>query len=160
MIQKQAKKDGVDVSVVFAQDPGQAGKTEFAESAKKLIEKGFVVKADPSPSNKSKLTKFSPFASACENGLVYIDKASFGNQETYEAFCKELESFDGERSTSTRKDDWVDAIASAFNYLCSCKIYKTPKLPDTTSTTRYNHVMSNSAPQFGESLMNKGGHIV
>ena len=38
----------------------------------------------------------------------------------------ELESFDGKRSTSAKKDDICDAIASAFNILATKK--ELPKL--------------------------------
>lgn len=104
LIAKQSAHDSTDCTVVLPKDPSASGAFEFQQSSLALIEQGFTVKADPMPSNKSKLTKFSPFASACENGLVRLCKSTF-NAATYEAFCKELEAFDGERSTSHRKDD-------------------------------------------------------
>jgi len=58
----------------------------------------------------------TPFFSACENGYVYIIESTF-NKPTLEAFLREIEMFNGERSSSRIKDDWVDATASAFNYL-------------------------------------------
>lgn len=117
LILKQAIHDGTDCKVVFAIDPAAAGKVEFFESSKKLIKEGFIVKPDPMPTQKSKLKRFEPFASACENGLVFIDEESFPNKQTLEAYYKELEAFDGERSSASRKDDWPDCSASAFNYL-------------------------------------------
>jgi phage terminase large subunit-like protein len=122
LILKQAKKDGQDCSVVFGTDPGSAGKSEFQESAKKLITEGFKVVADPMPTNKSKLVKFTPFASAVENGLVRIVEGTFPNKETLETFYKELEAFDGERSTGLRKDDWPDSVSSGFNVLAKEKV--------------------------------------
>ena len=104
LIAKQSAHDGDECTVVLPKDPSASGAFEFQQSSIALIEQGFTVKADPMPSNKTKLTKFSPFASACENGLVRICKDTF-NLATYEALCKELESFDGERSTAHRKDD-------------------------------------------------------
>lgn len=117
LILAQAIQDGSDIKIVLPQDPGSAGKTEYQEAAKRLVVEGFVVKQDPMPTQKSKLKKFEPFASACENGLVFIDESTFPNKKTLEAFYKELEAFDGERSTGTRKDDWCDTIATAFNFL-------------------------------------------
>lgn len=153
LIIKQATQDGTDVTVVLAVDPGSAGKTEYTASAKSLVEHGFVVRPDPMPNNKSKLTRFSPFASACENGLVYIDESSFPNKETLEAFKKELEAFDGERSTSARKDDWGDAVASAFNYLSAKRVIKPFTLPPSGGEpTRYNDVMNSTAPSFGDKI--------
>lgn len=113
----QAKHDGRDIVQVFPQDPGGAGATEYVESAKKLISEGIRVKKDPMPSQNSKLTRYVPFSSACENGLVFILEHTF-TPASLEAFYKEHEAFDGERSTRVRKDDWPDCSASAFNYLC------------------------------------------
>ena len=117
IIALQATLDGSQTPIVLTQDPGGAGKVEYEESAKKLIAQGFTVKKDPVAITKSKLTKFQPFASACENGLVFIDEESFGNKPTLEAFYRELESFTGERSTAERHDDVADAAATTFNYL-------------------------------------------
>lgn len=121
LIQKQTEHDGENCTVVFSQDPGSAGVTEFTESAKKLISEGYVVKKDPMPTQNGKLTRYLPFSSAAENGLVYLVKNTF-NPATLEAFFKENEAFDGERSSDHRKDDWPDAVASAFNYLASARI--------------------------------------
>ena len=73
------------------------------------------------PTQNGKLTRYLPFSSAAENGLVYLVKNTF-NPATLEAFFKENEAFDGERSSDHRKDDWPDATASAFNYLASARI--------------------------------------
>lgn len=105
LIRDQAELDGKDCHIVLAKDAGQAGQTEFIESAKTLMQEGFVVKADPMANNKSKVTKFTPFAAAAQNGLIKIVPSSFPNKATYEAFLNELESFNGERSTGTYKDD-------------------------------------------------------
>ena len=131
IIRKQAEYDGDDVNIILPIDPGAAGQSEFQESAKKLAQHGFIVKKDPSVSNKSKLTKFSPFAAAVENGLVYIIESSFPNKQTLEAFYKELEAFDGERSTRKRKDDWVDAVSTAYNYLSKSIVIPKFTLPNS-----------------------------
>jgi phage terminase large subunit-like protein len=125
LILKQAQKDGTDCKVILPVDPGAAGKVEYQESAKKLTREGFTVRPDPMPTNKSKLKRFEPFSSACQSGLVSIVESSFPNKATLDAFYKELESFDGEPSTGTRKDDWADATASAFNFLSTARIIKT-----------------------------------
>lgn len=105
IIEKQSSHDGQECTIVFPVDPGASGAVEFQQSARKLIEKGFQVKKDPAPSNANKLTKFTPFSSAAENGLVYIVESTFRDKRTLDAFYKELEAFDGTRSTAHRKDD-------------------------------------------------------
>lgn len=117
IIIKQALFDGDDCVVILPQDPGSAGISEFQESSKKLAQHGIIVKKDPVAPTKSKLQKFSPVAAAIENGFVSIVESTFPNRHTLEAFYKELESFTGERSTRKRKDDWPDALATAYNYL-------------------------------------------
>lgn len=130
LIENQASVDGKDVTIILPKDPSQSGTVEFQESAKKLMSLGYIVKADPMPSNKSKLTKFSPFAAACQNGLVRIVESTFPNKETLEHFYKELESFDGERSTAYRKDDIPDAAASCFNALVKERVIPSFSLPE------------------------------
>lgn len=137
LIRKQAEFDGSDMEVILPQDPGAAGVAEFTESAKALSAAGIVAKADPMPSNKSKLTKFSPFASACENGMMFIVESTFENKATLDGFWKEVESFDGERSTGTKKDDWPDCAATAFNYLAKKKVLVPFVLPKINSPTKY-----------------------
>lgn len=139
IILKQAHYDGQETYVVLPKDPGAAGQMEYTESAKKLIEEGFTVKQDPAPSNNSKLTRFTPFASACENGLVYIVESTF-DKKTLEYLYKELESFDGERSTSARKDDLCDSVASAFNYLSKQKVLPAFSLHTSNNNTRVSDV--------------------
>lgn len=149
LIYRQAEMDGVDTHLVFAVDPGSSGKFEFTQSAKMFAEGGFVVKQDPMPNNKNKLTRFTPFATAVENGLVSIVESSFPNKATLEAFYKELESFDGDRSTSGKKDDMADATASAFNYLATAKILKPFNMSGITgidSQTRGSQVMKDNIP--------------
>lgn len=121
IIDKQTEYDGRDCTVVFSQDPGSAGVTEYIESAKKLNSKGYIVKKDPMPTQSGKLTRYLPFSSASENGLVFIVTSSF-NPATREALFKENEAFDGERSSDYRKDDFPDCIASAFNHLSSARV--------------------------------------
>lgn len=104
IIVNQALHDSSSCIVVLSLDPGSAGVTEYMQAARLLTDNGIIVKKDPMPPVTSKLNRFVPFASACENGLVHIVESSFDSQ-TLDAFYKELESFDGSRSGKIRKDD-------------------------------------------------------
>lgn len=133
----QAEYDGEDTIIVIPQDPAQSGKSLFESMCKTFSEAGFKVKKDPMPINKSKLTKFEPFATACENGLVYIVKDSF-DKKTLDFIYKQLEAFNGERSTATRKDDFADVLASGFNFLNKAKVRKTYSLPSSSGGASSN----------------------
>jgi len=63
---------------------------------RELIEEGFSSRMRPS--NKSKVTRFQPFASAAEAGLVDYVEGPWN-----EAYFFELEGFDGSRGI---KDDF------------------------------------------------------
>jgi phage terminase large subunit-like protein len=137
IIQKQAEHDGSDVVIVFPVDPGQAGGSEFLTSSRELINLGYIVEKDPTASNKAKLTRFSPFANLAQNGFVRILKSSF-SLDTYEALMKELESFDGMRSTGSRKDDWCDCISSGINYMEKHDIIRAVVMPKISAPTLLN----------------------
>lgn len=131
---RQAQHDGSDTIVVLPKDPGQAGTFAFQEMAKTFTNAGFIVAEDPNPSNKSKLKRFEAFSSASQNGLVSIVEDTF-EPATLAAFYKELESFDGERSTADRKDDWPDACASVFSYLAKTMSVSAVTMPEIHSPT-------------------------
>lgn len=141
IIQKQAEFDGAECKVVFSKDPGQAGDTEYFQSAKKLIEAGFEVRPDPMPNNKSKLTRFQPFSSACQNGMVRLVPSTWTSIAAMEHFLQELEKFTGEPSTPRRKDDFPDAVASCFNFLAREQVVDIRGLPKALS--RMNIVNNN-----------------
>lgn len=136
IITKQAIIDGDDTIVIFSVDPGQAGISEFTTSSRDLISKGYMVEKDPTPGNKSKLTRFSPFAQLAQNGFVRIVKKSFP-MDTYVALMKELEAFNGERSTGSRKDDWADAVASGINFLEKTEVVRAVAIPRPNAPTMY-----------------------
>lgn len=136
LIKKQAEYDGEDVTIIFTVDPGQAGQSEFLTSSRQLLADGFQVEKDPMPTNKSKITRFSPFAKLAQEGYVYIVRSSF-DSVTYEALMKELESFNGERSTGTRKDDWADCIASGVNFLEKEEVIRPVAMPKISAPTLY-----------------------
>lgn len=151
LILNQCKIDGDEVIVVLPKDPSGAGLIEYTESAKKLISEGFIVKPDAMPGNKKKLQRFMPFSSACQNGFVYIVEDSFPNKETLDHFYKELESFNGERSTATLKDDIPDAAASCFNTLMKETVFKAVAIPTPQgATTGYGKMSSGSRASFGQ----------
>lgn len=137
IIKKQAISDGDDVIVVFPVDPGQAGLSEFTTSSRDLISSGYIVEKDPTPGNRAKLTRFTPFALLAQNGFVKIVKSSF-SLDTYNALMKELESFNGERSTATRKDDWCDATASGINFLEKTEVVRAVVIPRMNAPTLYS----------------------
>ncbi|HDR2377088.1 TPA: terminase family protein [Enterobacter asburiae] len=139
IIRKQAHYDGDDVVIIFSVDPGQAGISEFTTSSRELLAEGFVVERDPTPGNKSKLTRFTPFAKLAQSGMVRIVRSSF-DAKTYEALMTELEKFNGERSTTTRKDDWADAVASGINYLEKNEIVRPVVIPKIVAPTLYKRI--------------------
>lgn len=137
IIRKQAEHDGDDVKIIFSVDPGQAGVSEFTTSSRELMSLGYLVDKDPVAGNKAKLTRFTPFALLSQNGHVSIVKKSF-DIATYEALMKELEAFDGTRSTGTRKDDWCDAVASGINYLERHEVIAPVVIPRFNAPTMYS----------------------
>lgn len=145
IIVQQALSDGENCISVLAQDSGSAGITEYENAAMMFIAEGLRVNKDPMPNNKTKHTKAQPFLSACENGLVFILEHTF-SPKTLKMYYKELEGFDGQDSTSTKKDDWWDATASAFNAANKAKIHKVPKLPDINSPTQIANRNRPSSP--------------
>ena len=104
-----------------------------------MLADGYVVEKDPTPGNKSKLTRFAPFAQLAQQGFVRIVRSSF-DAKTYEALMNELEKFNGERSTVSRKDDWVDAISSGINFLEKTEIIRPVVIPRIVAPTMYTRL--------------------
>ena len=120
-IVQTAYNDGLDeVTVSIPVDAGSAGKMAAAFYVKLLSEEGVFVRTMPMNPHKSKLTRFKPFASLCENGNVKIVRGDWN-----EAFIDELKYFDGERSKVGKWDDQVDAASDAFMLLA-----RTRNVPD------------------------------
>lgn len=127
LILQQALHDGRECTVVLAKDNG-AGAQDFRSTVAMLTENRIKVQKDVSASNiaEKKLKDFLPFCKACENGLVYIVENSF-EPKSLDFILKELESFDGSKSTRKKHDDWVDAISLTFNAIAAAKRpYRTP----------------------------------
>ncbi len=136
LIRKQAEYDTPNVTIIFAKDPAQAGAYEFEQSAKKLQQEGFIVKADPMPSNKSKYKRFEPFCAASHNGYVYFVADTFSRKDLDYIYL-ELENFDGDKNNGY-KDDVLDAISSGTSYILRERTIKPFSLPDcSTVTTAY-----------------------
>ena len=135
LMMKQADLDGDDVVVICPVDPSASGIQAFEDLAKQFAANGTRCKRDPSATTARKLTKFLPFADAAQNGLVYIVRNTFPNDETIEFIFKELESFDGERSTAHRKDDFPDCIGSAHNGIAKTKVSKPVSIPNMNNPT-------------------------
>ena len=118
LIATQMKYDPPDCRLVLSKDSG-AGSADHTYTLAKMIEEGIKVVEDKTTSNVAgkKLKDFLPFANACSQGLVFIVEESF-DPDTLKLIYSQLERFDGERSTSAKKDDIADAIAMTFNALC------------------------------------------
>lgn len=115
VILSQATYDGNDCKVVLTKDSG-AGMTDHGYTKARLVEGGIHIIEDTSPKNTQdkKVKDWLPFCNACEIGMVYIVEETFP-KATLEHIYKTWESFTGEKSTKTRKDDLVDAMALGFN---------------------------------------------
>jgi phage terminase large subunit-like protein len=137
----QAELDGDSVTIVLPVDPGASGRTAYESMAANFTEHGFLVKPDPMPNNKSKLVRFQPFATACENGLVSILVDTF-DKKTLSFIYKQLEKFDGERSTASKKDEFPDLFSSGFNFMAKNKIAKPFTLPNISSPTKLSRYKS------------------
>lgn len=146
LIAVQAKHDPPDCKVVLSKDSG-AGSADHLYTLAKLTEQRISVVADKTVSNVAgkKLKDFIPFANACEQGLVFIVEDSF-HPETLKAYYKELERFDGEGSTSAKKDDWADATAMTFNAIQTTKNIRIVRRNQQHNTTVAAERLSRTDP--------------
>lgn len=117
---KQSKVDDNDCKVLLPTTPCRYDKITYKCLTDRL--EG-VATIEYSPFlNVSKFRKAEHFYKAIDDGFVSIIESSFGNKATLEAFYKELESFDGERSTATKTDDFISSCVSAYNHLAKVKL--------------------------------------
>lgn len=133
LISKQAELDGDNVPVILAKDPAQSGEVEYTMSAKRLSDEGFTVYKDPVPSNKSKYKRFEPFCAASHNNFVYFVCDTF-DRKLLDYLYLELENFDGDKNNGY-KDDMLDALSSAFNYLSKVKPHQPALFTSISSPT-------------------------
>jgi predicted phage terminase large subunit-like protein len=103
-----ADKDGFDVSVDIAKDPGQAGKSQIEAYSGMLSDYDF----RSSPETGDKVTRFSPFSAQAEAGNVYVVRGHWN-----ELFFSYLENF-----PEMSKDDIVDATSRAFNAVKKARV--------------------------------------
>lgn len=100
-----SKEDPDDITYVIPVDAGAAGKAYARSLQQKLAESGRHCVLFPS-SNKSKLTRFRPFASVCQAGAVEAVSAQWNDW-----FFTELEQFSDD---GKKHDDALDAVVAAF----------------------------------------------
>ena len=120
-IQKDKEFYHGDYQAYLPQDPA-AGKLARVYWAKLGMSRNIALRFHRVTSQNGKLGSFQPFAASAENGLVKVME----DKEWNDQYFSELESFDGKRSTNTKKDDWCDATSLAFNVLATNK--ELPKL--------------------------------
>jgi len=121
-ILESAMEDGSGVDIILPLDP----QTRYSNSfiAKDLSSKGFYVRQFKAVGKKE--DRFKPFASIVMNGGMSILRNCGTDYENgisndLNFFYKELESYDGSRSSGTRHDDLCDASADAFSACASVR---------------------------------------
>lgn len=119
-ILENARRDGPKTEIILGEDPNPAAKAAIKLLAKDIIEAGYIAKTRRA--SNGKLDAFRPFAASAELGFVKVVKncsTDLWNKilNDNEFFYTELESFDGTRSTSSRKDDLVDCCSLAYLFL-------------------------------------------
>lgn len=114
-IMEAAIVDGSKVDIVLPLDP----QTRYSNSfiAKDLSSKGFYVRQFKASGRKE--DRFKPFSSIVMNGGMQILRNCGTDYENRifndnNFFYKELEAYDGTRSTGNRHDDLCDACSDAF----------------------------------------------
>lgn len=104
-----ARHDGLDTVISIPREPGQAGMQAARYFTTQITDCGYYVKS--SPTNKSKVTRFAPFAAAAEAGSIRYVRGKWNKD-----YFSELERFDGSKNI---KDDQVDATSDGFSLLAS-----------------------------------------
>lgn len=109
-IRQTAILDGRGIPIYDEQEPGQSGKDQVDEYAKKVL-KGFTYRAYPSTGSKE--TRAEPVSSAAEAGNVHIVQGKHGlKPEDVKTFLDEVEDF-----PDADHDDIVDAASLGFTAL-------------------------------------------
>lgn len=124
-----AFSDGLDVPVVAPRDSGAGGIAYYQYIVRMLSEHGITTRMDKMSGHAGKLQRFLPFASMCEAGNVRIIRGDWN-----EEFFQELESFEPNKRTS-KKDDQVDAVATAFNSIAKTMHMPSFSLPDLSRSS-------------------------
>jgi predicted phage terminase large subunit-like protein len=109
-IMNTAKLDGRGVVISLPQDPGQAGKAQAEHLTRMLA--GWNVEVERETG--SKITRAGAVSAQAERGRIRVVAGKW-----VEAFMNELENFPRKGA----KDDQVDALSGAFNYLTGSGIF-------------------------------------
>lgn len=115
-----AARDGYETEIILPEDPNPQSKAATTLLVRSLNEYGYVTKMRRAPGGK--LDSFRPFAASVEVGVVSMVKNCCNDlwnniTNNNDFFHNELESFDGTRSTSSKKDDLVDCCSLAYLFL-------------------------------------------
>nr|DAH57107.1 MAG TPA: Large subunit terminase [Caudoviricetes sp.] len=121
-IMQAAVEDGKHVDIIIPIDPGAGAKFANDFLSKQISAAGYYVRQLRAQGKKA--DRFRPFASMVMNGGMQILKNCATDYENgiyndLSFFYNQLESFDGSRSTSQRKDDLCDGCADAFEACAS-----------------------------------------
>ena len=116
--------DGLETAVGIPRDSGSGGVSYHQYMVRMLSEHGITTRTDKVSGHAGKLQRFLPFASMCEAGNVKIIRGEWN-----EDFMDELENFEPNTRTS-KKDDQVDAVATAFNLIAKQMHMPSFTLPD------------------------------
>lgn len=114
MVKKDMEFYKKNYKAYLPEDPGSAGKIAKQYWAKIFAEQGIPIYFIKVSSANGKMKNFEPFSAASQNGLVSVLKGDWNSM-----LFNELESFDGKRSSSAKKDDMCDSTASGFNVLAT-----------------------------------------
>ena len=137
-----AEMDGRDCGITLPLDPGATAGAYCKDLARRLSEKGFVVKLIRP--EKGKLQRFLPFASVAEAGFVDIVRSDWT-----EDYINELEQTEFNNKTF---DDRADATADAFYALNKQIVLPSFSLPDLSVAPAHNFSSGITLPQSGLSL--------
>lgn len=121
-ILEAAMEDGPKVDIVLPLDPQTRYSNTFI--SKELSSKGFFVRQFNAKGKKE--DRFKPFSSIVMNGGMQILRNCGTDYESgiyndLSFFYKELEAYDGKRSSGQRHDDLCDGCSDAFAAVASCK---------------------------------------
>lgn len=139
-ILEAALEDGNKVDIIIPLDPGAGAKFSNTFLAKDLSSSGFYVRQLRAQGKKA--DRFKPFASMVMNGGMQIllnCGTDYENQipNDLNFFYRELEAFDGTRSSGSRKDDLCDACADAFEAVASTKTIPKFSMPSLMKVNEF-----------------------
>lgn len=143
-IMEAAILDGSKVDIVLPLDPQTRYSNTFI--SKELSSKGFYVRQYAAKGSKE--DRFKPFSSIVMNGGMQILRNcgtdyENGIQNDLNFFYKELESYDGKRSSGQRHDDLCDACSDAFAAVAAARQIPSFSTGLLSSNLTYQNPFSN-----------------